>query len=153
MREMTDRGGHDRRGGERRRCRRYIFRDQRTGFDRRSPEGPQAGILQNTLVGLRDQPRTLLWLLAAVNVLNLADFALTLNALAHGFHEGNPVMGFMLDLSPAWAGVFKTLAVLLASLLVWQLKRYRKALVVAIGMLVVFTAIFAWHIYGLVVML
>jgi len=105
------------------------------------------------LVGLRDQPRALLWLLATANVLNLADYGLTLNALAHGFEEGNPIMGFMLNLNPVWAGIFKVLAILLASFLVWQLKRYRKALIVAIGMLLVFAGVFAWHLYGLLVML
>lgn len=110
-------------------------------------------MLERTLTDLREQPRALWFLLATVNVLNVADFALTLNALSHGFAEGNPLMGFMLELSPAWAGIFKMLCILLASLLVWRLKRYRKALVMAIAMLVIFAGIFVWHLYGLAVML
>jgi hypothetical protein len=153
MRDETEWRARDRRGGDRRRNRRYTFRDQRTGFDRREPRECQAGALQNTLAGLREQPRTLWWLLAAVNVLNIADYVLTLNALSHGFAEANPVMGLLFDMNPALAGIFKTLAVLLASLLAWQLKRYRKALLVAIGMLVVFAGVFAWHLCGAMLML
>jgi hypothetical protein len=153
MRDETEWWTRDRRRGDRRRHRRYTFKDQRSGFDRRGPKEYRAGVLQNALAGLREQPRTLWWLLAAVNVLNIADYVLTLNALSHGFAEGNPVMGLLFDMNPALAGIFKTLAVLLASLLTWQLKRYRKALVVAIGMLVVFAGVFAWHLCGLMVMI
>ena len=153
MRDETAWRDGDRRRCDRRRHRRYTFRDQRTGFDRREPKECQAGVLQRTLVGLREHPRTLWVLLAAVNVLNLTDFTLTLNALAHGVKEANPFMGFLFDLSPASAGVFKVLGVLLASLLVWQLKRYRKALLAAVGMLLVFGGVFAWHMCGLALML
>lgn len=145
----------DRRADDRRRERRYTFLDRRTGFDRRDcgRPGSRAGSLQYRLVCLREQPRRLLWLLVAANALNIADYGLTLNALANGFAEGNPVMGFLIEMSPVWAGVFKVFAVLLASLIVWQLRRYRKALIAALGMLVVFAAVFAWHLYGLLVML
>lgn len=149
---MRDEAQRERRAGDRRRQRQYTFRDQRTGFDRRELDTSDAGMLHCTLVGLRNQPKALFWLLAAANVLNIADFALTLNALAHGFREGNPIMGFLFEVNPAWAGIFKVLAVLLASLLVWQLKRYRKALIAAIGMLLVFAGVFIWHLYGLAMM-
>ncbi|MBN1628492.1 MAG: hypothetical protein JW990_01895 [Thermoleophilia bacterium] len=142
----------ERRAGDRRRQRQHTFRDRRTGFDRRELDTSDAGMLHCTLVGLRNQPKALFWLLVVVNVLNIADFGLTLNALAHGFQEGNPVMGFLFEVNPAWAGVFKVLAVVLASLLVWQLKRYRKALIAAIGMLLVFAGVFIWHLYGLAMM-
>lgn len=145
----------DRRLGERRQARRYTFRDQRTGFDRRDCDRPDGGVgsLYSRLRCLREQPRRLLWLLVVVNVLNIADYGLTLNALGNGFAEGNPIMGFLFEMSPAWAGVFKILAVVLASLIVWQLKRYRKALLAAILMLAVFAGVFIWHVYGLLMML
>lgn len=144
--------GTERRAGDRRRRGQHIFRDQRTGFDRRESERSGAGILYCTLAGLRNQPRLLFWLLITVNALNIADFGLTLNALAHGYQEGNPIMGFLFEMNPALAGIFKILAVLLASVLVWQLKRYRKALLAAIVMLLIFAGVFAWHLYGLVMM-
>lgn len=155
MQPGTDTACEDRRTCDRRRRRRHTFFDQRSGFDRRTPVQDLhgvAGTLQRTLLGLRDHPNTLFWVLVATNALNIADYGLTMNALANGFSEGNPVMGFLIQMSPIWAGVFKTAAVLLASLLVWQLKRYRKALLVALLMLAVFAGVFAWHLYGLAVM-
>lgn len=155
MSEMPGCKELDGRSGDRRRERRSTFLDRRTGFDRRECErsGLRVGSLQYRLLRLREQPRRLLWLLVAANALNIADYGLTLNALADGFKEGNPVMGFLIELSPVWAGIFKVFAVVLASLIVWQLRRYRKALVAAVGMLLVFAAVFAWHLYGLLVML
>jgi hypothetical protein len=140
----------DRRCEDRRRGRRYVFRDQRTGFDRRETRGDgAAGLLHGTVVALRDNPGTLRVLLIAVNALNLTDFLLTLNALHIGAAEANPIMRSLFETSPVWAGIFKTLSVLLASALVWQCRRYRKALVVALGMLVLFIGVFVYHMLGL----
>jgi hypothetical protein len=127
-----------------------VFRDKRTGFDRRAPrEAGFKGFILDFLVRLRDSRRTLTVLLLTVNALNLIDFALTLNALAIGASEANPVMASLFEASPIWAGVFKTAAVALASLLVWEWRRYRKALVAAVAMLAVFTAVFVYHMIGL----
>ena len=140
----------DRRGDDRRCRREYVFRDKRTGFDRRyQPKPGFSGALHQTLLGLRDNPGALRVLLLVINALNLTDFGLTLNALSIGATEANPVMATLFEASPIWAGVFKTLAVLLATALVWECRRYRKALLAAVAMLLVFAAIFVYHMIGL----
>jgi hypothetical protein len=141
----------ERRCEERRTSRSYVFRDKRTGFDRRAaPDYATArGFVHHLLIALRDSSRTLMVVLLTVNVLNLVDFALTLNALAIGATEANPVMASLFEASPVWAGIFKMAAVALASLLVWEWRRYRKALLAAMTMLAVFTAVFVYHIVGL----
>ena len=151
MDDSLDRMGEDRRQADRRRTRLYVFRDKRTGFDRREylARGLGHRFLHDVLVNLRDSPRTLMVLLLAVNALNLIDFSLTLNALAIGASEVNPVMASLFQASPVWAGIFKTAAVMLASLLVWEWRRYRKALLAGVVMLAVFTAVFAYHMVGL----
>jgi hypothetical protein len=152
MQQAYDFGGDDRRAGDRRSQRTHVFRDKRSGFDRRGSAqgGGVAAILQNALLGLRARPGVLWTLLAAVNVLNVADFTLTLNVLGAGGGEANPLMRSLFALSPVWAGVFKVLAVLLASLLVWRFKRYRAALLTALVMVAVFAGVLLYHICGLV---
>lgn len=130
-----------RQGGDRRRRRRYRFHDRRSGFDRRV-NGVKMGVFKRTLIALRDRPRALKRLLVAVNLLNVADFVLTLVALDSGGREANPLLRRLFVLSPLWAGIFKLVAVLAACLLVWQSRYYRKALIVGLGMLVVFAALF-----------
>jgi hypothetical protein len=108
------------------------------------------GVLRRTLFALRDRPRALIALLTAVNVLNLADLLLTLGVLDSGGREANPVMRSLLALSPLWAGIFKLVAVLAASLLVWENRRYRKALIAGLCMLVLFAGLFVYDLVGLV---
>jgi hypothetical protein len=107
------------------------------------------GVLRRVLLTLRDRPRTLRLLLALVNALNVADFLLTLRVLDSGGREANPVMRPLLALSPLWAGVFKLVAVLAASLIVWECRRYRKALIAGLCMLVVFAGLFVYDMFGL----
>jgi hypothetical protein len=127
-----------------------VFRDKRSGFDRRQREASGfRGVLQQALLRLRDDPTKLQVLLILVNVLNLTDFALTMNALAGGASEANPVMASLFKAGPVWAGVFKTCAVLVATALVWECRRYRKALLAAVLMLLVFAVIFVYHMVGL----
>jgi hypothetical protein len=140
----------ERRADDRRHRREYVFRDKRSGFDRRQHDVPGVrGVVHQTLVHLRDNPRTLQVLLVIVNVLNLTDFGLTVNALANGASEANPVMASLFKVGPLWAGIFKTAAVLVATALVWECRRYRKALLAAVAMLMVFAAIFVYHMVGM----
>ncbi len=108
------------------------------------------GVLKRTLFRLRDRPKVLQRLLIAVNLLNVADYWLTLIALESGGREANPLLRPLLALSPLWAGVFKLVAVLAATLLVWEARRYRKALIVGLCMLVVFGGLLLYHIFALV---
>jgi hypothetical protein len=150
MEECLESQDAERRADERRCRREYVFRDKRSGFDRRHrPLEGVRGVTHRTLVALRDKPRALLVLLVVVNALNLTDFALTLNALSRGATEANPVMATLFNASPIWAGVFKTFAIFVATAMVWESRRYRKALVAAIAMLLVFAAIFIYHMVGL----
>ena len=138
-----------RQGGDRRRRRRYRFHDRRSGFDRRVT-GVKMGALSRILFGLRDRPKALQRLLIAVNLLNIGDYGLTLIALESGGHEANPLLRPLFVLSPVWAGVFKLVAVLAATLLVWESRRYRKALIVGLGALVVFVGLLLYHMLVLV---
>lgn len=103
----------------------------------------------DTLLALRDNPVALRVLLVVVNALNLIDFGLTLNALSLGASEANPLMATLLDVSPVWAGIFKAVAVVVATAIVWGCRRYRKALVAAVFMVLVFSGVFVYHIVGL----
>ena len=106
---------------------------------------------EGVLTGLRDRPATLRVILLTVNMLNLADFLLTVNVLAMGGGEANPIMRSLFELNPAYAGLFKIAAVLATSLVIWRLRRFRSALEVALVMLVVFMGVFFYHILGMVV--
>ncbi|NLO26650.1 MAG: hypothetical protein GX113_00485 [Actinobacteria bacterium] len=141
----------DQRMDERRFARRgFVLHERRTGFDRRlSGSGAMAGTFEQILLGLRDRPRLLWMMLAVVNLLNIADFVLTLNVLASGGAEANPIMRSLFDLGPIWAGAFKLVAVLVATALVWRCRRYRLALVAALVVALVFTAVLFYHAVGL----
>lgn len=104
---------------------------------------------ENALLRLRDRPGRLLLILAAVNVFNLADFLLTLNVLESGGEEANPIMRGLFGMGPLWAGLFKVVAVLVASLLVWRCRSFRDALAVALAMLAIFTVVLVYHVAGL----
>jgi hypothetical protein len=134
-----------RQGGERRRRRKYRFHDRRSGFDRRVA-GVKLGVVRRALIALRDRPKALQLLLVGVNLLNLADFSVTLRVLDSGGREANPILRPLLALSPLWAGIFKLVAVLAASLLVWENRRYRKALIAALCMVLVFAGLVAYDI-------
>lgn len=145
--------GCERRVGDRRRRKEYVFRDRRSGFDRRTAaSGAARGVFQTALLGLRDRPSALLLLLGVVNIFNVADFALTLSALAAGGGEVNPVMRSLLETDPIWAGLFKVAAVLLASWIVWRLRRYRLALQAALVVAGILSGVLVYHVLGLTVL-
>lgn len=154
----SDRVGHgypgsDRRVGDRRRRKERVFLDRRSGFDRRATAaGAGGGIFQSVLLGLRDRPPALLILLGLVNIFNFADFSLTLNALSAGGREANPLMRSLLALDPVWAGLFKAAAVLLASWIVWRLRRYRLALQATLAVAAILSAVLLYHVVGLVLL-
>jgi hypothetical protein len=150
MREEKYFGSHERRGHERRGRSRFVLRERRMGFDRRSsPRGGVAVSIERTLLGLRDRPGTLRVLLVTVNLLNLADFWLTLNVLENGGGEANPIMRSLFELGPMWAGAVKVTTILLTSLLLWRCRSFRLALAAALAMLAIFTTVLFYHILGL----
>ncbi|MCE5254356.1 MAG: DUF5658 family protein [Actinomycetia bacterium] len=113
--------------------------------------GEGAGVMQSALLGLRDHPPALLVLLGAINVFNFADFSLTLNVLAAGGEEANPIMRSLLAVDPVWAGLFKVAAVMLASWIVWRLRRYRLVLQAALFVAGILCVVLVYHALGLAV--
>jgi len=130
----------------------FVIRERRSGFDRREREGASRASIEyaRALLALRDRPRLLFSLLVVVNILNLADFLLTLKVLAAGGGEANPILRSLFAMDPLYAGLFKLVAVLLTSWLAWRCRRFRSGLEAAVIMLAVFTAVICYHIFGLI---
>jgi hypothetical protein len=153
MGSKIDSASNDRRQRERRQRRvSLVWPERRSGFDRRGPAsaGRASIAFESVLVGLRDRPAAIRVLLLTVNMLNLADFALTMNALAAGGGEANPIMRSLFNVNPVYAGLFKILAVFAVSLAIWRFRRYRSALQVTLVLLAVFVGVFFYHILGLI---
>ncbi len=146
--EISNRRKRDRR----RRRFSFVLRERRSGFDRRVREnaGRVSAAYDHTLLAMRDRPRALFGLLVTVNVLNLADFFLTLRVLAEGGGEANPILRSLFAADPIYAGIFKLVVVLLTSWLAWRCRRFRSGLEAAIIMLAVFTAVICYHIFGMI---
>jgi hypothetical protein len=130
----------------------FVLRERRCGFDRRRPPGTSRVVLafDAVLLALRERPRLIFSILMVVNALNLADFLLTMNVLAHGGGEANPILKSLFEIDPVYAGLFKLVAVLVTSWLAWRCRRYRSGLQAALILLVIFTGVICYHIYGLV---
>lgn len=118
--------------------------ERRRGFDRRASASP----LVRALIALRDVPGVLMLLLAAINVLNVMDLALTVEALKQGNAEANPVMAALFAQGPAPAAFFKILCVAAVSLAVWRLRSYRRVLQVAVSAFALYVGVMLFHIYG-----
>lgn len=150
---LTVAAPNDRRGTDRRQRRlSFVLRERRSGFDRRGREGVGrvSVAYERALLALRERPRAVLGILLVVNALNLADFLLTLNVLAHGGGEANPIMKSLFALDPLYAGIFKMMAVMVTSWLAWRCRRFRSGLQVTLILLTLFTAVICYHLYGLV---
>jgi hypothetical protein len=144
-----DLGSKERRGPDRRRRRRWVWRERRTGFDRRRQADSRVGAAWDaTLLYLRDNPFVLFGLLALANVLSILDLAFTMWALQQGAVEANPVMAALLSDDPAIAAVVKILIVAAVSLVIYLLRRYRLMLKVALFSVALFGAIVLYHIFG-----
>ena len=133
------------RSGERRaRVTPLRYPELRTGFDRRK----RSPVLEF----VRDNQQVLIALLIALNLLSLADWALTINALSAGASEGNPVMAGLMQQNMLLAGVFKFSVVLGVSLLVWQARSYRLVLATLLGAVGLYLVVIVYHFSGLVVL-
>ena len=91
-------------------------------------------------------------MLVALNLLSLADWALTMNALGSGAVEGNPVLAGLMRHSMLLAGAFKIVVMLGVSVLVWQARAYRLVLATLLGALGLYLLVIVYHFSGLVVM-
>jgi len=139
------------RGRDRRRGRRFVLRERRTGFERRwTPRRTPFGVgLDASLVYLRDHRRALVAMLALANLLSLLDLWLTSIALRLGVAEANPFMRYFFEASATQAAVVKCGLVVAASLGIWALRRYRPALTTALFFLAVYGAVVLYEIVGL----
>jgi hypothetical protein len=139
------------RGRDRRRTRRFVLRERRSGFERRwTPRRAPFGVaLHASLVYLRDHRRALVAILALANLLSLLDLGLTSIALRYGVAEGNPFMRYFFEVSATQAAVVKCGLVVVASLEIWTLRHYRAALMTALFFLAVYGAVVLYEVVGL----
>ena len=140
----------ERRRGERRKRRQPVLVERRSGFDRRhtAPRGRTAALLADTLSQMRARPELVVLVVLTINLLSAVDALLTLNALANGAREANPVMRALIEQEPVlWIWV-KALLVGTLSWVLWRLRRYRLGLCAALTGLAAFTAVLAYHIMG-----
>ena len=139
------------RGHDRRRSRRFVFCGRRSGFERRwTPRRAALGAaLDWSLVHLRDHQHALVALLALANLLSLLDLGLTLIALRLGAAEANPFMRYFFAGSTTQAAVVKCGLVFVASLGIWELRRRRPALTVALFFPALYGAVVLYEIVGL----
>jgi hypothetical protein len=142
----------ERRSVDRRTSRKFVVRERRTGFDRRQPHRATAigAAVDSSLVYLRDNASVVVAVLLTANLLSILDLVFTLRALQNGAQEANPLMNALLAWNPAVAGGVKVGIIMALSLLIWQMRRYRIVLKVAVFALVVYAAIIAYHVYFLI---
>jgi hypothetical protein len=140
------------RGPDRRRQRRFIFLDRRSGFDRRRSEGrsPVASAVEARLLRLRDQPRLLAETLILVNLLSMLDLLLTLSVLRLGGIELNPIMDRLFELGPGPAATAKIGVMALATFALWSLRRYRKALATTALLATFYGVLVTFEVIGLI---
>ena len=139
------------RGPDRRRSRRLVVRERRSGFERRTRHrAPGVVAFEALLAHFRDHPAALIRLLVLANVLSVLDLALTLILLRLGVSEGNPLMRYLLQGSAVQALVVKCGLIAAASLAIWRLRRHRAALEAALFLAGVYAAVVVYELVWLV---
>jgi hypothetical protein len=137
----------NRSGDDRRRRHRLVYPDRRSGFDRRVPQGRGVGAAYSRmLLAYRRRPVAIFLVLALVTVLNLADLLLTQRALVRGATEVNPIMRFLFDLHPVWAGVVKVSIGMIVVEVIWVFRHHRSALVLSLFTAFGMAALFIYHL-------
>jgi hypothetical protein len=139
------------RGRDRRQARQFVFRERRSGFERRwTRRRTSFGVaLDASLVYLRDHRLALVAMLVLANLLSLLDLGLTSIALSLGFVEANPFMRYFFEAGATQAAVVKCGFVIVASLGIWALRRHRPALMTALFFLAAYGAVVLYEIVGL----
>lgn len=137
--ESQERGGNmvERRWIERRGPTRIHWPERRTAFDRRGRSHP----LLN--------PAILLAVLLLLNLLSVLDWALTRHELSFGVHEANPLMAFLFQYGDGIAIAVKVVIMLLVSLAVWRLRRFRRILDFAVTTTVAYAGLLVYHVTGI----
>jgi hypothetical protein len=65
-----------------------------------------------------------------------------------GREEANPLMRALFGTNPEIAALFKVAVVVAATLLIWQVRRFRGTIIVAGMALAAFTLLFTYHVVG-----
>jgi hypothetical protein len=135
----------DRRKTERRASKKpFVFIERRTGYDRRT-DNHTAG--QKITFYLRKNDFLLASLLILINTLNLGDLIFTYLALSAGHSEGNPIMKYLfLNYDPVVGGYFKLSIGFLVTVVLWLLRKHRRAIEAILIILAVLTSIFLYHL-------
>ena len=89
--------------------------------------------------------------LLGLNVMNALDMMFTLQAMDLGGGEANPIIRALLETGVPLAFVVKLLIVVLASLAIWRLKRYRAGLMAGVIVATLYTTVVAYHVVNLAV--
>jgi hypothetical protein len=140
-----------RREFDRRRRKRFVVRERRSGFERRlRSRSGLARSVDASLAYLRDNAAALVAVLVVANLLSLLDLMLTMYALPLGAREGNPFMRYLFEASPEQAAAVKVGAIVLVSLFIWKLRRYRLVLGVALFALAAYAVIVTYECVMLV---
>ncbi len=139
-------------GPERRRRRSFLAEERRSGFDRRRNvcRSPVAAAFESRLAALREQPTLLAELLLMVNLLSVLDLLITLSVLRMGAVELNPLIAWLIDLGTVPAAAAKIGVVLVATLGLWMLRRYRAALTTAVLLFAVYGSLVTFELLGLI---
>jgi hypothetical protein len=139
----------------RRRGRRFVVNERRSGFDRRRKvcRSPLDAVFDRPLQRLRSDPVLLAELLILINVLSAVDLFITFNVLRLGAIELNPVMAYLLDLGPLPATLAKIGVMVAATGGLWLLRRHRAALTTALVLVVVYGSLVTFEMIGMLRML
>jgi hypothetical protein len=142
----------ERRRLERRQEHSFRWAEKRSGFDKRRLQQPgKAAVLAwigEMAVAMRNHPGRLIKVLLLFNIFNLADYFLTVNALAAGHEELNPVMRFLFAADPLLAGIFKIVTGLAVTALIWHCRRFRLMLQFSLFAFGLYLLLIAYHFYG-----
>jgi hypothetical protein len=135
-----------RRSQDRRRTRTLHYPERRTGFDRRSASPGTTGTASGVLGFVRERDLVLAGMLCVLNVLNMSDLLMTFQLMEHGAVEGNLLMGTLLGADPIAAAAFKVVMLGAVSLVIWNMRRYRTVLLLALISVGGFALLFAYEL-------
>lgn len=129
-------------GGDRRREPTRLFRERRSGFDRREPAPGWLKIM----TAYRRNTRLVWLVLALITALNLGDIVFTQVALAGGAVEGNPFLAPLIESNFMLATILKSVVVGVVVSMIWAARRYRIVLEFSLVVLAIFASVFVYHV-------
>lgn len=145
--------GRVERGSDRRtRTVSLFYPERRRGFDRRRPaDGTWRARYHQVLEEYRSNTEAIAATLLVFILLNIVDLLLTLQALAMGAVEVNPVMAWLFAADPVMAAVFKLVVGVGIAGAVWATRHYRRILEMSLVLVTVMTLVLVYHGYNALV--